>query len=88
MTIDEIVSVLRALPLPERLRVIEIVALEAAREVPCVAEPASGGSVALIERHGFLLVDTDATVPADAFDHRLDREVRAGRHWVPPDVAL
>jgi hypothetical protein len=82
MTIDEIVSaILRALPVLERLRVIEIVAHDAASDVPTVAEPAPSGSVTLTERHGLLLVDTGATVPADAFDHRLERKARAGRIW-------
>ncbi|WP_437578833.1 hypothetical protein [Sorangium sp. So ce887] len=79
MTVDQIVAAIRALPVPDRLRVIELVAHEAASDVPGAEEPARRGGVTLTERHGLLLVDTDATVPADAFDHRPDRDARAGR---------
>ncbi len=82
MTIDQIVSAIRALPVPERLRVIEIVAHEAVSDVPApaaAAPPARG--VTLVERHGLLLVDADATLPAEAFDHLLDRDARAEHIW-------
>lgn len=81
MTIDEIVSAIRALPVPERLRVIEIVAHEAASEVPAVAASGLRGGVTLIEHHGLLLVHTDAAMPAEVFDHRLDREELADHIW-------
>lgn len=82
MTVDEIVSAIRALPLPERLRVIEIVAHQTANEVPAaIAGTAPAHGVTLTERHGLLLIGTAATVPAEAFDHRLDREARADRIW-------
>jgi hypothetical protein len=79
MTVDQIVAAIRALPVPDRLRVIELVAHETASDVPAPAEPAPRSGVTLTERHGLLFVDTDATVPADAFDHRSDREARAER---------
>lgn len=80
MTVDEIVSAIRALPVPERLRVIEIVAHEAANDVPAGSAAPSHG-VTLIERHGLLLVDADGAVSAEAFDHRLDRDARAHHIW-------
>lgn len=82
MTVDEIVSAIRALPVPERLRVIEMVAHEAANDVPAtpaVSAPSRG--VTLTERHGLLLVDADGTVPVEAFDHRPDRDARADHIW-------
>ncbi|XXX79337.1 hypothetical protein WMF30_11235 [Sorangium sp. So ce134] len=78
MTVDQIVAAIRA-PVTDRLRVIELVAHEAASDVPAAEEPARRGGVILTERHGLLLVDTDATVPVDAFDHRPDRDARAER---------
>ncbi|HZF48326.1 MAG TPA: hypothetical protein VE093_06735 [Polyangiaceae bacterium] len=82
VTIDQIVSAIRALPVLERLRVIEIVAHEAASDVPAaLAESAPTRSVTLAEQNGLLVVDSDAFVAADAFDHRLDREVRTDRIW-------
>ena len=80
MTIDQIVAAIRALPVSERLRVIELVAHDAANEAPGADAP-SHGDVILTERHGLLLADTEATVPEEAFDHRLDREARADRIW-------
>lgn len=45
MTIDQIVAAIRALPVPERLRVIELVAHDAANDAPVAeAESASPGS--------------------------------------------
>jgi hypothetical protein len=82
VTIEQIVSAIRALPVLERLRVIELVAHEAASDVPAkLAESAPTRGVTLIERNGLLVVDSDAAVSADAFDHRLEREARADRIW-------
>src|SRR5689334_1062680 len=82
VTIEQIISAIRALPVLERLRVIEIVAHEAASDVPAaLAESVPTRGVTLTERNGLLVVESDATVPADAFDHRLDREARADRIW-------
>lgn len=82
MTVEQIVSAIRALPVAERLRVIELVAHEAANDVPITtAEPAPAPSVTLTEQRGLLVVDTDASVPAEAFDHRPDRDDRANRMW-------
>jgi hypothetical protein len=80
MTVDQIVSAIRALPLPERLRVIELVAHEAAGDVP-EAEAAADGGVTLVERHGLLIVSAEAALPVEEFDHRVDREARAARLW-------
>ncbi|MEP7122074.1 MAG: hypothetical protein ABJE95_14240 [Byssovorax sp.] len=78
MTIEQIVAAIRALPVSERLRVIELVAHDAANDAPVADEsPAPQGGVILIERNGLLLIDTDAAVPEAAFDHRVDREARA-----------
>jgi hypothetical protein len=82
MTIDQIVAAIRALSVPERLRVIELVAHDAANDAPVAdADAASHGGVILTERHGLLLVDTEGAVPEGAFDHRVDREARADRIW-------
>ena len=80
MTVEQIVSAIRALPLPERLRVIEIVAHETANDVPAaISETDPAHAVTLTELHGLLVVDTTVGVPVEAFDHRLDRESRADR---------
>lgn len=82
MTIEQIVAAIRALPVTERLRVIELVAHDAANDAPVTdAEPIAQGGAILIERHGLLLVDTEAAVPEGAFDHRVDREARAHHIW-------
>jgi hypothetical protein len=82
MTVEQIVAAIRALPLPQRLRVIELVAHETANDVPTtMTETAPDHGVTLTERHGLLLVDTVAVVPVDEFDHRPDREARADRIW-------
>jgi hypothetical protein len=83
MTVDEIVSAIRALPVPERLRVIERVAHEAASEVPSTEVTAASGrsNVTLVEQSGLLIVDAGETLPASAFDHRPDRDARADRLW-------
>lgn len=82
VTIDELVAAIRALPVRDRLRVIELVEHDAANDAPVTdAEAVSQGSVILTERHGLLLVDTEAAVPEGAFDHRVDREARADRIW-------
>ena len=80
MTVDEIVAAIRALPLPERLRLIAIVAREAAIDVVA----AEAGSVTLIERNGLLIADADVVLPAGVFDHRLDREARDAHLWGDP----
>ncbi|KYF64050.1 hypothetical protein BE11_39025 [Sorangium cellulosum] len=69
----------RALPVADRLRVIELVAHEAASDVPASEQAARRGGVTLTERHGLLVVDADATMPAEVFDHRPDRDARADR---------
>ncbi|MGK3987362.1 hypothetical protein WME99_30245 [Sorangium sp. So ce136] len=79
MTVEQIVAAIRALPVPDRLRVIELVAHEAASDVPAAEEAARRGGVTLTERHGLLLVDADATMPAEVFDRRPDRDARADR---------
>jgi hypothetical protein len=82
VTIDQIVSAIRALPVPERLRVIERVAHEAMGDVPAAsAAVPPGDGVTLVERHGLLLVDADVTLSAHTFDHRLDRDARADHIW-------
>jgi hypothetical protein len=84
MTIEQIVSAIRALPVPERLRVIELVAHDVANDVSRGApEPAPGIGVTLIERHGFLIAhgESGAPLPEESFDHRLDREARAESLW-------
>ncbi|MEO5728200.1 MAG: hypothetical protein ABI134_28650 [Byssovorax sp.] len=61
---------------------IELVAHDAANDAPVTdADTASPGSVILTERHGLVLVDTEAAVPETAFDHRVDRDARADRIW-------
>ena len=80
MTVDQIIAAVRALSVPERLRVIEIVAHEAAGDVPA-AVAAPGAGITLIEHNGVLLADADVVLPADVFDHRQDREARDARVW-------
>jgi hypothetical protein len=79
MTVEQFVAAIRALPVTDRLRVIELVAHEAAGDVPAADHPARREGVSLTERHGLLLVDADATMPAEVFDHRPDRDARADR---------
>jgi len=79
MTVDQIVSAIRALPVAERLRVIEIVAHEAAGDVSVANAGQSG--VALIERNGLLFVSTDAALSEEVFDHHRDRDARAAHIW-------
>jgi hypothetical protein len=87
MTIEQLVSAIRSLPVPERLRVIERAARDVATDVspgPLEAlEAAPGTGVTLIERHGFLIAHGEAGValPEEAFDHRVDREARAEHLW-------
>lgn len=82
MTIEQIVAAIRALPLPERLRVIELVAHETASDVPAaIAAPPSHEGVSLTERHGLLLIDTAAAMPVEVFDHRHGREASADHIW-------
>lgn len=83
MTIDQIVAAIRALPVLERLRVIELVAHDAANHAPVAEEDqhAPPAGALLTERHGLLLVDAEAALPEAAFDHRVDRDARADRIW-------
>ena len=84
MTIEQIVAAIHALPVPERLRVIELAAHDVANEVSRGApEPAVGTGVTLIERNGFLIAhgEPGAALPEEVFDHRLDRDTRAELLW-------
>jgi hypothetical protein len=87
MTIEQIISAIRSLPVPDRLRVIELAAHDVAavvsRGVAEVPEAVPGISVTLIERHGFLIAhgESGAALPEEVFDHRLDREARAELLW-------
>lgn len=87
MTIEQLVSAIRSLPVAERLRVIERAARDVAADVspapPEAPEAATGTGITLIERDGFLVAHakTGFAVPAEAFDHRLDREARAEHLW-------
>ena len=82
MTVEQIVSAIRALPVPERLRVIELVAHDAVSDVPSGAGGAAVGSATLMEWKGLLVVDAESTSCRwEAFDHRADRETRADRSW-------
>lgn len=87
MTSEQLVSAIRSLPVPERLRVIERAARDVAADVspgPGEApEAAPGTGVTLVERHGFLIAHAEAgaAVPEEAFDHRADREARAEHLW-------
>ncbi len=83
MTIEQLVFAIRSLPVPERLRVIELathdVATDVARELPDTVETTSVTGVTLIDRHGFLVAhgESGAVLPEEVFDHRVDREARA-----------
>ncbi len=87
MTLEQLVSAIRALPVPERLRVLTLATHDIAVDVSAgtpeapVSAPSSG--VTLIERHGFLVAhgEPGGTLPEEVFDHRLDREARTGRLW-------
>jgi hypothetical protein len=84
MTIEQLVSAIRSLPVPERLRIIERAARDVAADVSQAPPEASPGTgVTLIERHGFLIAHGEAGValPEEAFDHRVDREARADHLW-------
>ena len=84
MTIEQIVSAIRSLPVPERLRVIELAAHDVANDVADGAEePAPGAGVTLIERHGLLVAhgEAGAALPEELFDHRVDRDARAKLLW-------
>lgn len=87
VTIEQIVSAIRSLPLQQRLHVIARAARELATDVspeqPETPETAPGTGVTLIERHGLLIAHSEGgvAVPEDAFDHRLDREARAEHLW-------
>jgi hypothetical protein len=82
MTIEQIVAAIRALPVSERLRVIELVAHDAANDAPVAeVQATSPGGAILTERHGLLFVHAEAVVPEEAFDHRGDRKARADHLW-------
>lgn len=87
MTIEQLVSAIRALPVPELLRVIELAAHDVANDVSRGAlqtsDAAGGSGVTLIERGGFLLAHGEAGAPlaAEVFDHRQDRDARAALLW-------
>ncbi len=83
MTIEQIVFAIRGLPVPERLRVIELathdVATDVARQLPEALEAVPVTGVTLIDRRGVLIAHCESGVvlPEEAFDHRADREARA-----------
>jgi hypothetical protein len=84
MTLEQIVAAIHALPVTDRLRVIELAAHDVANEVSGgTPEPAVGIGVTLIERHGFLIAhgESGAALPEEVFDHRSDREARAELLW-------
>jgi hypothetical protein len=84
MTLEQIVSAIRSLSVPDRLRVIELAAHDVANDVSRGAvELAPGVGVTLIERHGFLVAHSEPgdALPEELFDHRVDREVRAKLLW-------
>lgn len=71
MTIEQLVSAIRALPVTERLRVLELATHDVANDLSHGApQPASGVGVTLIERHGLLVAhgEPGATLPEAAFD--------------------
>ncbi|MBK9266391.1 MAG: hypothetical protein IPM54_42220 [Polyangiaceae bacterium] len=83
MTIEQLVAAIRSLPVPERLRVIELATHDVAADVsgtlPEAAEVAPAAGVTLVERHGVLIAhgQSGVVLSKEAFDHRLDREARA-----------
>jgi hypothetical protein len=85
MTVEQLVSAIRSLPVPERLRVIELathdVATDVAERLPEAVEAVPVTGVTLIERHGFLVAhgESGVVLPEEVFDHRADREARAER---------
>ncbi len=84
MTIEQIISAIRSLPVPERLRVIELAAHDVANDVAGgAAEAAPGTGVTLVERQGFLVAhgESRAALPEELFDHRVDRDARAKLLW-------
>jgi hypothetical protein len=84
MTLEQIVSAIRSLPVPERLRVIELAAHDIASDVAGGSvETRPGAGMTLIERHGLLVAHAEAgaTLPEELFDHRVDRDVRAKLLW-------
>jgi len=87
MTPEQLVSAIRALPVPERLRVLTLathdIAVDASAGRPEAPVPAPGVGVALIERRGFLVAHSESggTLPEEVFDPRLDRVARAELLW-------
>ena len=84
MTPEQIVAAIRALPVRDRLRVIELAAHDVANDVSGEAtEPAQRVNITLLEQHGFLVAhgEPHTVLPEEVFDHRLDREARAGSLW-------
>lgn len=87
MTIEQLVAAIRCLPVPARLRVIELATHDVANDVSRREGPeAALGGVTLIERHGFPVAhgEPGASLPAELFDHRSDRESRAEVLWDRP----
>jgi hypothetical protein len=87
MTIEQLVSAIRSLPVAERLRVIELaahdIANDVSREAPLPSDATPGSSVTLVERKGLLVAhgEPGAALPVEVFDHRVDRETRGERLW-------
>lgn len=76
-SVEEIVLAIEALPLADRLRVVERVVHDVSSAVQAsntVEEQAT-----LIERGGFLVVSGIDSAPLDVFDHRADRDERIRR---------
>jgi hypothetical protein len=77
-TVEEILEAIDALPLADRLRVVERVV----HEITSVVEASSDEGeeqATLVQRGGFLVVAGETTAPLDVFDHRLVREERISR---------
>ena len=86
MTIEQLVSAIRSLPVQERLRVIELAAHDVANDVArgaLQASEAAPATVTLVERRGLLVAhgEPGASLPEAVFDHRADREARDELLW-------
>lgn len=83
MTIEQLVVAIRGLPVPERLRVIELathdIATDVAQQLPQALEAVPVTGVTLIDRRGVLVAhgESGVVLPEEVFDHRVDREMRA-----------